>query len=183
MASPNSSWRLNIQDQKEFQIQAPQYRQYALISYFLDLVKLSIQEEPVLATNWITDRPEGMKLQNLALATMTGPALRSLLENITANVPYATNKCESLGSGKIDPSREFIGTCKGFFPDMAVLRRHFLPSMHFQCCMLLQDTLPRCPRLGRLIFQQDRAALYSKLHRSTSSAHQTHCSCLGSSSM
>ena len=24
---------------------------------------------------------------------------------------------------------------------MAVLRRHFLPDMHFQCCMLLQGTL------------------------------------------
>ena len=39
----------------------------------------------------------------------------------------------------------------------------------------------RCPQLGRLLFQQDRAALYSKLCRSTSSAHQTHCSCPSSS--
>ena len=51
--------------------QAPQYRQYALISDFLDLANLSIQEEAALATNWICDRREGLKLQNLALATMT----------------------------------------------------------------------------------------------------------------
>ena len=36
----------------------------------------------------------------------------------------------------------------------------------------------RCPRLGRLFFQQDRASLYSRLFRSTSSANQTHCSSL-----
>ena len=53
-------------------IQAPQYRQHALISNFLDLANLSIQEEAALATNWIKDRPEGLKLQNLASATMTG---------------------------------------------------------------------------------------------------------------
>ena len=40
-------------------VQAPQYRQHALISDFLDLAHLSIQEEAALATNWIKDRPEG----------------------------------------------------------------------------------------------------------------------------
>ena len=43
---------------------APQYRQFALISDFLDLAKLSIIEEAIAATNWIKDRPEGMKLKN-----------------------------------------------------------------------------------------------------------------------
>ena len=51
---------------------APQYRQYVLINDFLDLANLSIQEEAALATNWIKDRPEGLKLQNLTLATSTG---------------------------------------------------------------------------------------------------------------
>ena len=41
----------------------------------------------------------------------------------------------------IDPSRESIGTWKGFSPQVAVLRRHFLPNMHFLCCMLLQGTI------------------------------------------
>ena len=41
-----------------------------------------------------------MKLQNLALATMTGPAVRSQPKNVTAYVRYAINKCESLGSRK-----------------------------------------------------------------------------------
>ena len=59
-------------------IRAPQYRQKALIRDFLDLANLNIVEEAALATNWIKDRPEGLKLQNLALATMTGRVLSNL---------------------------------------------------------------------------------------------------------
>ena len=36
-----------------------------------------MREEALLDTTWIKDRPEWLQLQNLALATMTGPALRS----------------------------------------------------------------------------------------------------------
>ena len=53
--------------------QAPQNRQHALISDFLDVANLSVQEEATLATYWIDDRLEGSKLQNLALATTAGP--------------------------------------------------------------------------------------------------------------
>ena len=111
---------------KVISIQAPQYRQYSLISDFMDLDNLSIREEATLATNWIKDRPEGLKLQNLALATMTGPALSSLPRNLTADVKYALNICESLSSGKqwilhLNPS----AIAKVFPPHVAVLRRHF----------------------------------------------------------
>ena len=58
-------------------IQAPQYRQHALISDFLDLAILRIRGEALLATNWIKDRFEGLKIQNLPLATMTGQAMSS----------------------------------------------------------------------------------------------------------
>ena len=85
--------------QRSISIQAPQYRQHALISDFLDLANLSIREEALLATNWIKDRPEGLKLQNPALATKTGPAMSSLPKHMKADVQYAINKCESLGSG------------------------------------------------------------------------------------
>ena len=124
-------------------IQAPEYRQYALISASLDLAYLSIREEAALATNSIKDRTEGLKLQNLALATMTSPVLRSSPEIVTANVQYAIGQVRGLvGSGAtIDPSREPIGNCKVFFPrtwqSSDVI---FLQSMHFQCCMLLQAT-------------------------------------------
>ena len=52
------------------------------------------------------------------------------------------NKCESLGSGKQlilhgNPSP----FAKAFSPHMAVLRRLFLPNMHFQCCMILEGNL------------------------------------------
>ena len=46
----------------------------ALISDFLDLSKVSIGEEAALATNWIKDRREGLKLQSPLLATITGPS-------------------------------------------------------------------------------------------------------------
>ena len=67
-------------------VQAPQYRQYALISDCLDLAYLNIREEAALATNWIKYRPEGLKLQNLALSTMTGPVLSRLPKKMTADV-------------------------------------------------------------------------------------------------
>ena len=117
---------------KVIPVQAPQYRQYALISDFLDLAHLSIQEEAALATNSIKHRPEGLKLQNLALATVTGPMLSSLSRNLTADVQYAINKCESLG-----PKQQLIlhgnpsAFARDFSPHMAVLRRHFLPDAHF----------------------------------------------------
>ena len=96
-----------------------------LISDFLDLVNLSIREEAILATNWIKDRPEGLKLQNLALLTITGPALRNYPKNMTKDVQHALDKRESLGSGKElvlhgDPS----AIARDFSPHMSVLRRH-----------------------------------------------------------
>ena len=123
-------------------IQAPQYRQHALISDFLDLAHLNQQQEAALVTNWIKDRPEGLKIQNLAFATVTGPAMSSLPKNITADVQHAINKCESLGSGE-----QFVlhgnppAIAQDFSPHMAVLRRYLLPNMQFECCMVLQGTL------------------------------------------
>ena len=109
--------------------QAPQYRQHALISDFLDLAHLSIREQAALATNWIKDRPELLKLQNLALATMTGPTLSSFAENFDCRRPVRHWQMRVFGRrATFDPSRESIGTWRGFSPHMAVLRRHFLPS-------------------------------------------------------
>ena len=106
-------------------IRAPQFRQYTLISDFLDLVNLSLREEAALATKWIKDRPGGLKLQKLALATMTGPAVRSFPKNMAADVQYAIIKCESLGSRKQlifhgNPS----APAEDFSPHMSVPRRH-----------------------------------------------------------
>ena len=84
--------------QRLFQFK-PQYQEF-VISDLLDLANLSIRDEADLAMNWIKDRPEGLTLQNLALATMTGPAMSSSPKNMTADFQYAINKCESLDSGK-----------------------------------------------------------------------------------
>ena len=81
-------------------IQAPRCRQFALIIDFLDPADFSIREEATLATNWIKHRLEGLKLGNLALATITDPALRSYPKNTTADVQHALKTGESLGSGK-----------------------------------------------------------------------------------
>ena len=81
-------------------IRAPQHRQYMLISNFQDLAYLSFREEATLAKNWSKDRPESLKLQNLALATIPGPASRSYPKNTTEDVQHALDRCESLGSGK-----------------------------------------------------------------------------------
>ena len=102
---------------------APPYRQSALISDFLDLAKLSIREEATLATNWTKHRPEWLKLQNLALATSTGPVFRSHRENMTAHVQDAVEKCESLGLGKqlmLHGNPSVIA--QDFSPRMSVLR-------------------------------------------------------------
>ena len=114
-------------------------RQQALISDFLDLAKLSMREQAALAMNWIKDRPEGLMLQNLALATMTSHAISSLPENTIADVQHAINKCETLGSGKqLSHHGNPSAIARDFSPHMAALRRHFVPNMQFECCLLPQ---------------------------------------------
>ena len=116
-------------------IQAPQYRQFALISDFLDLANLSIREEATSA--------RGPKLQYLALATITHrPSITQLSKEYDCRCSTRSKKCESSGSGKQlilhgNPS----ANARDFSPHMSVLRRHFLPNMQFDCCMILQGTL------------------------------------------
>ena len=77
------------------------------------------------------------------MATEAGPAVRSFPENMTADVQYAINKCESLDSGKrliLHGNQSAIA--QDFSPHMAVLRRHFLTNMQFGC-VILQGTLGR----------------------------------------
>ena len=63
--------------------------------------------------NWIDDRFERLKLQNLALA-MEGPVMSSSPKILTADVQHAANKCEGGLWETIDPSGESTGNCKGF---------------------------------------------------------------------
>ena len=105
-------------------------------------ISKSPREQGALATNWIKERPEGLKLQNLALTTKTGPFCKQFTGKSNCRRPLHTiNKCETLGSGKQlvlhgNPS----AIARDFSPHMAVIRRHFLPNVHFQCCMSLQGT-------------------------------------------
>ena len=143
MASSFSSWRLYIEGKSDFNSSATEKAIWCWSVTSWILANLSIREVATLATNWIKDRPEGLKLQNLALATITGPALRSYPKNTTVDVQHALNKCESLGAQGNNWS--FTGTHRQlqmiFSPHMAVVRRHFLPNMQFECCLILQVTL------------------------------------------
>ena len=58
---------------------------------------------------------------------------------MTEDVQYATNKCESFGSGQ---QLILHGNQSAIAKDFSASpRRLFCPNMHFQCCMLLQGTL------------------------------------------
>ena len=70
----------------------------------MNLANLRILEEAALATNWIKDRREGLKLQNLTLATKSN--CRRPLRNQHMRV-FGLRET-------IDPSRESIGNCKEF---------------------------------------------------------------------
>ena len=96
-------------------IQAPQCRRYALISDFLDFAKLSIRDE----ATWqrIGSR---IDLKEESFRTLHWPLLQlqmsSSPKNVITDVQQAINTCESFGLREtVDPSRESIGNCKGFF--------------------------------------------------------------------
>ena len=56
----------------------PQCRQHALISDFLDLDNLSVQEEAAVATDLIDDLPEGLTLQEPCVSPpWQGPVMSS----------------------------------------------------------------------------------------------------------
>ena len=97
MASTDSSWRWYIQDNIDFNSCATTTAIYADqrlpgSCQFENTRGSSIGHEMDSGPAW--------KVRNLALTTMTGPAVRSFRKNMTAGVQYALNKCQSLGSGK-----------------------------------------------------------------------------------
>ena len=113
-------------------VQAPQYRQHVLIGDFLDLANLSVQEEAALATNWIDDRLEGLRIQNFASATMAGQVMGSLPKKYTADAQHVMNTCESLGPGQQlilhgNPS----AIAATFSPHMAILSMSFFAEHAF----------------------------------------------------
>ena len=128
--------------QKVIPIRAPPYRQFSLISYFLDLANVSKREEAAVATNWTQDRPEGLTLQNWALTTRTSPVVRNQPKNdCRCSVRHSHMRVIGLWE-TIVPSKETGGNGKGLFPAYGnpVLQR-LVSNMHFECCMLLQGTL------------------------------------------
>ena len=95
-----TEWRTFLEDcisrAKVIPGQAVEYRQYALISDFLDLANLSIKEEAAQATNWIKYEPEGLKLTEPCVGHQDGPIYRQFTGKILL---YAINQCESWGPG------------------------------------------------------------------------------------
>ena len=116
----------------------PQYAgNIQLIRDFLDLENLSVQGRSSIGHELDQGPTWNVKTSE--------PFIRqydSQPKNITADVPYAINERETLGSGKQlirhgNPS----AIAKDFSSHMAVLRRHLLPNMYFQWYLLLQGTL------------------------------------------
>ena len=93
---------------------APQYRQHAPISDFLDLAHLSVGHQD-------------------------GPIYKQLTGKSNCRRPLRNGRMRIFGPREtIDPSRQLQGI---FPPHVAVLRRHCLPNVYFQCCTLLHGTL------------------------------------------
>ena len=95
-----------------------------------------------MATNWIDDRPEGIRLQNLAVTNMTGRVMSSWPKNLSAEVLQAIKKCEIFGFREgIDPSLEPTAIAMVFplffffdIPSTSI----FWPNDHFQYCMFFR---------------------------------------------
>ena len=121
--------------------QAPQYRQHTLVSDFLDLANLSIQEEVALATNWIKGRPEDLKLQELwppRRADLQAVYQKILLQTSTTHL--TTSKLRA--QGDTWSFTWFLRQVQRIFPRMwQSFDVNFLPNVHFQCCVFLQGTL------------------------------------------
>ena len=125
MASPFSSWRLYLQVKTDFNPSATVSAKNS-DQRLLGSCKFEYERGSIIGHDWRKDRVEGLKLLNLSLATITGPDLRSYPKNMTNDVQYAINKCESSGLREtIAPSRKSIGNCTGF------LAAHGSPSTSF----------------------------------------------------
>ena len=107
------------------------------------------------------------------MLTKDRPSDEQFTENITTDVQYAINKCDSLGSGKRlilhgNPS----AIARDFHPHMAVLRRHFLPNMQFwrdPSAPLEQDvpgnSRERSEEVSILVRNPDREALRNIINK------------------
>ena len=112
MASSSSSWWLQIQRQKW-----SQFERHSIVNMRWSVW---VWERKQYWPRIVSGTDQKLKLQNLSLATVTGPAVRNEPKNTTADVQYAIYKCESLGSGK-----QLILHGNPSAPHMAVIRRHF----------------------------------------------------------
>ena len=133
-------WRYCQPRVSEWFLQNGKYAQFLQIAYqeqnSYQLKRLSVGTMRQSATSWtlpwIKDQPEGSRLQNLALATRTGGVSSSLPRNLTADVHYALNKRESLGSRRqLILHGNLSAIARDFSSCMAVLRRHFFAESAF----------------------------------------------------
>ena len=99
---------------------APQYRQHALISGFLDLAHPRLREEAALATE-LDQGPTGrVEVTEPYVGHQDGPIYRQFTSNLTAEVHYAI-----LHGNPWAIARDFS-------PFLTVLPRHFLPNVHLK---------------------------------------------------
>ena len=114
-------WEIVYPRAKVISIQAPQYRQYALISGFLDFANLSIREEGSIGHE-LDQGPGRVEASEPCLGHYDRPRCKQSTEKCDCRF----NTCESLGSGRQlifhgNPS----AIARAFSAQMAVFRRHF----------------------------------------------------------
>ena len=122
--------------------QAPQYPQRALLSDFLDLVQYEYKRRSSIGHELVQGPTRRVETTEPYVGYQDGPIYKQFTEKSDCRRPLRNSQMRVFGLREtIDPSRESIGNCKGFFPAYESLRRHFLQNVHFQCCVLLQGTL------------------------------------------
>ena len=109
--------------------QAPQYGHCALISDFLDLANFEHRRRRRSSIGHELDQGPTRRVEAAepCVGNQDGPIYRQFTEkNLTADVHYASNKCESLGSGRqLILHRNPSATGRDFSPQSAE-PRHFL---------------------------------------------------------
>ena len=139
MASSFSSWRIYIEGKKWFQFKRHSIGadQWLLGSFKSKYQRgSSIGHELDQGPTWRVETSEPIA------GDYYRPILTQLSREYDCRCSARSWQMRVIGLMEtIDPSRESIGNCTGFFTAYVSPSRPFLPSMQFECSMILQGTL------------------------------------------
>ena len=126
---------------KVISIQTPRYRQFALISDFLDLAHLSTREEQNHPRIGSKTDPKGWNFRILCCPLLQAQQYAVIRRMWRQMFGTLLNNASHRAQGNNGSFTGIHQQLQGIFsPNMSVLRRHF-PNLQFECCMILQGTL------------------------------------------